>query len=174
MTALAWSPDRLRLVAASSDAGTGIVRSQMTIMDSTSGKPLLQTPATTVETITSLAWSPDGSLMAAGYQQDRDNGRGYVKLVIASHGHQITSYQPTDTPGIWTLCWSPRSSRLLALITKNSTAVQIWDTQTHAKIAMYAHGIGVIIDAVAWSRDGRYLVTGGEDKRLCIWLVPPA
>lgn len=174
ITALAWSPDSLRLVAGSSNAGTGIIRSQMTIMDSTSGKPLLQTPETTLETITSLAWSPDGSLIAVGYQQDRENGRGYVKILIPSHGQQVTSYQPTDTPGIWTICWSPRSSRLLALITNNSTAVQIWDTQAHAVIAMYAHGIGVIIDAVAWSPDGRYLVTGGEDKRLCIWPVPTA
>jgi WD40 repeat protein len=174
ITALAWSPNSLRLVAGRSNASTGIIRSQMIIMDSTSGKPLLQTPETTLETITSLAWSPDGSLIAVGYEQDRENGRGYVKIFIPSHGQQVTSYQPTDTRGIWTICWPPRSSRLLALITNYSSAVQIWDTQTHAVLATYAHGIGVIIDAVAWSPDGRYLVTGGEDKRLCIWQVPTA
>ncbi len=174
ITALAWSPESLRLVAGSSNVSTGIVRSQMIILDSTSGKPLLQTPETTLETITSLAWSPDGRLIAVGYEQDRENGRGYVKIFNPSYSQQVTSYWPTDTRGIRTLCWSPRSSRLLALITNNSSAVQIWDTQTHAVIAKYAHGIGVIIDAVAWSPDGRYLVTGGEDKRLCIWQVPTA
>jgi len=182
ITALAWSPDSLRLAAGISNVGTGGVRSQMIILDSTSRKPLLQTPETTLETITSLAWSPDGSLIAVGYQQDVENGRGYVNILNAYNSQQVTSYQPTDppgirptvTPGIRTICWSPRSSRLLALITNYSSAVQIWDTQTHAVLAMYAHGIGVIIDAVAWSPDGRYLVTGGEDKRLCIWLVPTA
>lgn len=176
ITALAWSPDSLRLVAGSSNASTGRVSSQLIILDSTSGKLLLQTPATALETITSLAWSPDGRLIAVGYEQDVENGKGYVNILNAYNGRQVTSNQPTaDTTGIPTICcWSPRSSRLLALITNNSSAVQIWDTQTHAVLAMYAHGIGVIIDAVAWSPDGRYLVTGGEDKRLCIWQVPTA
>ncbi len=174
ITALAWSPDSLRLVAGRSNASTGIIRSQMIIMDSTSGKPLLQTPETTLETITSLAWSPDGSLIAVGYEQGRENVRGYLNILNAYNGQQVTSYQPTDTRGAAMVCWSPRSSRLLALITNNNSAVQIWDTQTHAVIAKYARGIGVIIDAVAWSPDGRYLVTGGEDKRLCIWQVPTA
>ena len=51
-------------------------------------------------------------------------------------------------------------------------AVQIWDLSTNAISARYQHGTNVLIDAAAWSPDGRYLATGGEDKRLCIWQVP--
>jgi hypothetical protein len=113
--------------------------------------------------IRSLAFSPDGKILAAGYE---DN------TVILWN---IESGQPIGEPlmghafAVWSLAFSP-DSKILASGSLD-TSVVLWDVKTRKPIGapLRRHTLDVL--SIAFSPDGKTLASGSEDNSIILWDV---
>jgi WD40 repeat protein len=186
--ATAWSPDGQQIAFADD-------RGSIYIYD-TQSKFLVWHTKAHDGTITNLAYSPDGTLLAsAGYDaiiQVRKSKTG--KVVTTYYGHHIqqnhtllTSNSPRQTKTssaivVWSLSWSP-DSRYLASASgnilrslKNSSpsygnTVQIWETTTGQQIATYADHTDEV-RGVSWSPDSTRIASASSDHTVRVWSAP--
>ncbi len=108
--------------------------------------------------IYSLAWSPDGRVLAsAGYGQVKLWNGVTRKEIATLEGH--TSY-------VWGLAWSPDGSTLATASQDGS--VKLWDSTSWKNTAVLHTGW---VFCVAWSPDGKYLLTGTESGKPQVWDV---
>jgi WD40 repeat protein len=114
----------------------------------------------------SVAWSPDGRLVAAG------NTTGEVALwEVISQQPSGTITQPVAmldgaTSMVWSLVFSPEG-RLLAA-SDNRGTIYLWDVaEKNLLVSRPISPQGVT--SLAFSPDGRTLVTGGLDGVLRLW-----
>jgi WD40 repeat protein len=114
----------------------------------------------------SAAWSPDGTLLAAG------NTAGDIFLwELLSKQPSGTFLSPVDTitaPDslVWSLGFSPDGALLAA--GDNRGTLYFWDVEKKDLLsAVSASSKG--ITSLAFSPDGRYLITGGLDGALRLW-----
>ena len=112
-----------------------------------------------VGAVTSVAFSPDGQLLAAG----ADNGAIYLwqlenrQLVGVCQGHQVH---------VWSLAFSPDGRRLVSA--SNDQTARIWDVKTWQPLRILAgHGGGVT--SVAFSPDGTAVASGSADQTVRVW-----
>jgi WD40 repeat protein/tetratricopeptide (TPR) repeat protein len=129
------------------------------ITHSPSGPILYTTYGGHYQTITTVAWSPNGEALASGswdgIEQVRDAGT--AKYISGYRGH---------ISGVTVVAWSPDGKKIASAAWDNT--VHVWDAATGKPILMYrGHSAGV--SAVAWSRDGRWLASGSSDKTVQIW-----
>jgi len=143
VNALAWSPNS-RLIATGSQDSTAQVWEALT------GEQRVTFRGHT-DSVNVVAWSPDGRLVASAgcdkivYVWRAENG----EIVCAYHGHTALL-----TRG---LAWSPDGSRL-ASGAWDST-VQVWDARSGQTLLTY-HEHHAVVNAVAWSPDGRVIASG--------------
>jgi WD40 repeat protein len=119
-----------------------------------------------------MALAPDGKLLATG---------GMDKLIrlwdvaAAKEVRQLVGQEGS----IWGLAFSPDSRKIAAVtatgkfnFTANGTdrIVRIWDVAT-GRVVRTLTGPAAGSWSVAWSPDGRVLVTGGEDGEIRLWEV---
>lgn len=99
-------------------------------------------------------WSHDGQRLAWSGQN------GIVRLYDYQHKKVL---QTLTVPGhmIERVRWSP-DDRYVATMETDSTQVQIWDTQTGARVATYTSPAGNM--DLAWSPDGAYLAIVSHSK----------
>ncbi len=104
-----------------------------------------------------LAWSPDGTKVAAGA------------------GRQLTLLNPDGTtrhafaPAPKTLCalaWQPAGG---CLASAYFGGVCLWDADDFVAQKEFAYANG--IHALVWSPDNRWLVSGNQDPSVHLWLV---
>jgi WD40 repeat protein len=119
--------------------------------------------------ISSVAWSPDGKLIASG-SWDRT-----VQVWNASTGEQIVKCDgPTDahraghTDFVSKVAWSP-DGRLIASASWDYS-VQVWDAQTCQLITTY-HGHHLAVSSLSWSPDGTQIASGSWDHTVQVWNV---
>jgi WD40 repeat protein/Zn-finger nucleic acid-binding protein len=110
--------------------------------------------------INSLAFSPDGSLLAAALDS------GWIELYDLGSGKMIGALEGQTTSEVWTICFSPDGRNLISGALDR--AVRIWDVnERECKWALRGHDEWV--NGVAVSLDGSSIVSGSGDKTVRIW-----
>ena len=104
----------------------------------------------------SVAWSPDGALLAAG----GDDGR--VRLIDTSTWTVVSTITAHYAP-IWGVAWSPDGSRLASA--SSDGYVRLWDPQTGGKLLELP---GSPAYSVAWTPSGDLLAIGHSTGRVRI------
>jgi WD40 repeat protein len=151
---LAFSPDSLKIAVGCASAG-------MIILDANSGKTHKQLPVP--HGVRATAFTPDGKLLAVATEDD---------IVI----YETDAYQPVrkfaklnDT--VACLAFSP-DGRTLA-VGMFASVVRLFDLtvpkENPEHRARTLDGHQGVVNAVAWSINGRCLVTAGFDKTVRVW-----
>ncbi len=121
----------------------------------TSGKPLISLPE---NVFANYAFSPDSRYVAEAL-----SGNG-IKVLELPSGKQVSTF---GKHAIRSIAISP-DGRTLA--SGQWSVVALWDMFTGKRLALL-RGFGRYVDAVAFSKDGRYLAAGTDWGRLEIWDV---
>ena len=117
--------------------------------------------AETFAGVLSLAFSPDGQLLAIG------DTNMEVHLYRVKDGSRSLSYQG-HICRVWSIAFSPDGKTFVT--GSGDKTVKLWDTQTGECLKTFAGHSGYGCWA-AFSPDGKYLVSGSLDKRLKLWDV---
>ncbi len=104
-----------------------------------------------------LAWSHDGRFLAAA-------GTRYINVWNTDENRVIARVRSKAAFGYHALCWSP-DGKSLAVTQANTVLIYRLDAKLKATYYHY----NAQICAVAWSPDGRYLASGGYDRRVHVW-----
>jgi len=105
------------------------------------------------EAVWSLAFSPDGKLLASG------NHDGIIKFWNAATGKNTVTL-PKQTSGIFAVAFSPDGKTLASGSTNG--IIQLWDVGTAKNIATFERH-GTRVDAVVFSPDGKSLASASYD-----------
>lgn len=141
--AVTWNPAGTRLATGGSN---GNVR----IWDTSTGQMVSSLLGQT-HTVTTIAWSPDGSQIASA-----EVATNTINLWNSSTGQPLSTLQG-HTETITRVVWSPDSTRLASA--SYDGTVRIWDVDTGQIIQIIEVGNSVF--AVDWSPDGTQLAFGG-------------
>jgi WD40 repeat protein len=160
-----WGRGEVGLLAVSADGKTLALGTRKGIILYDTGTyaetNFLQTPARP----TSLAFSPDGRWLVAGL----DNGRA-VAWRSGQYSRAVFEL-PGDSGAIYSLAFSPDSS-LLAM--GDFQIVQVWEMVGDSpadKPLMKVEAHEQAVRALAFTLDGRYLLSAGGDGILRVWTV---
>lgn len=126
------------------------------LLDTTTGVVRPRISGLAVE---ALAWSPDGSRLAAGA---KDNTIGIFD--VRSDDPPVVLEGHTDWVG--ELAWSP-SGRYLASGSDDRTA-RLWDLEHPDRVVVLA-GHQNYVDGIAWSPDERRIATCSADWTVRVW-----
>jgi RNA polymerase sigma factor (sigma-70 family) len=103
------------------------------------------------EAVTSLAFSPDGKLLAAGCAD------GKLRLFDGRTG-ELKKVWNDDVASAWWIVFSPNGKTLVSQ--SSDKTVKVWDVET-AKVSRTLKGNKASVMSVAFSPDGKLFATGG-------------
>ena len=132
------------------------------------GVSLAQTYEGLPEQAFGIAWSADGSLLAAagGYSEREDNGPGEIVVWTAHTGKRQVLHRPAVPSNVLGLAWHP-ARPVLASGSVNGD-VRVWDLAPTGPQVVVSPPKGadirqVRVRGLAWSPDGSMLAVAGED-----------
>ncbi|KAM6504757.1 hypothetical protein FSOLCH5_015252 [Fusarium solani] len=121
--------------------------------------PLVRTLEGHGHWVRSIAFSPDGKLIASGSGDETikvwDAATGEVRHTLQSHGHWVRS-----------IAFSP-DGKLIASATADTT-IKVWDT-AKGEVKRTLEGHGHWVRSVAFSPDGKLIATGSWDRTIKVW-----
>jgi WD40 repeat protein/serine/threonine protein kinase len=155
---MALSPDEKLLAVGGHDKTVRIV-------DSRSGK-LIRTFRGDRK-VWCVAFSPDGSLIAAGSGTEAERGSGSVKIWEVASGRERS---PVSRHGARSLAFSPNGARLAT--GGIDQAVKIWDVASAQEI-LTLRGHADWVFGVDFTPDGHRLVSASADRTMRVWDATP-
>jgi WD40 repeat protein len=109
----------------------------------------------------SVAFSPDGRLLASGSEDNT------VKLWDVETGQEVRTLRG-HTDRVWSVAFSPDGRRLASGSEDNT--VKLWDVETGQEVRTL-RGHTDRVWSVAFSPDGRLLASGSDDQTVKLWDV---
>jgi WD40 repeat protein len=172
ISSLAWKPD-------SSQFASGCINGQVGIWDAATSQQILEFPFAPDEPwfdetpfqVSAVAWSPDGTKLAAS--ASAAGFAGLYRVFDAGTGEILATFQAAD--GSSAVAWSPDGTQLAAsVIQGNGTSAQTWievrDVVSGQLVARTdAAYPGSLLPALAWSPDGTKLASTFGGQRSIIW-----
>ncbi|KAG2485280.1 hypothetical protein HYH03_015955 [Edaphochlamys debaryana] len=159
LRALAFSPDGSKLAAAGDDSVVKLVD----LKDGTVYRTL-----NCDEYVLSLAWDPLGTYLAASLRT------GGLVLYDASTGKAVKRLDMSEqvdysSPRRHTPCWHPDGGTVLAAPTGAEGDVVLLERLSWAEQGYLGGEHTKAVNVVAFSPNGLYVATAGQDKRLVVW-----
>jgi len=168
---VAFSPDGKRLASACGDSSQQSPRGAVKIWDATTGQELLSLIVPSRDrnrpAFTSVVFSPDGRLLAAGVTQHvRENGE-YVagETVIWDTVTGQVKFALADVHHVKSVAFSPDGKRL---VSAGISTMKIWDATTGQEICTLKGHTGDI-NSVAFSPDGNRVASASDDTTVRVW-----
>lgn len=155
VSSLSWSPDSRQIVSASNDQ-------TVHVWDASTGNNLhlFQDESDAVRVV---AWSSDGSSIATAGMD------AHVRVWDVATNRLIVTYRGHAGDAVNTMAWSP--TQLLLASAGNDGTVHVWDAASGQPVTIYRGHAGNVY-AVAWSFDGKRIVSGGSDASVQVWSHP--
>ena len=109
--------------------------------------------------VSSVAYSPDGSIVASSYNPN---------LVLLSDAESGVSLRTLvgHTSGVYSVAFSPDGNTIASA--SYDRTVKLWDVETGALIRTFVGHLGRV-NSVTFSPDGLRLASGGEDRLVKVW-----
>lgn len=143
----------------------------ITVWDMVDHKSLFETKQTLLSWVWSLAFSPNGKLLAAGLSKGyllRTDPGGIVLWALPDFV-ELSSGIIAHTSGILSIAFSPDSQLLIG--GGYDGCVRVWQLTTGKEIAtLYGHNDTIY--AVAFSPDGKSIASAGQDGDVKLWDTP--
>jgi WD40 repeat protein len=156
--AIAWSPDGKRIASVCSSIG---LDKTVHLWNAVTGQSLSRYPVRSGLMpnfcVFSLAWSPDGTRIAAACDDK------VIRVWNTETERLVSTYRCSGSASH--VAWSP-DSRYLA--SAHTDRAQVWDTFTGKEVVTY-HEHTDHVRCVAWSPDGAFLATAGNDRTVHVW-----
>jgi WD40 repeat protein len=111
------------------------------------------------DSVTSIAWSPDGSYLASGSYGEtiRVWNPKTEKVLRTLKGHTVR---------VTSIAWSPDGSYLAS--GSNRKMIWVWNPETGQELHTL-RGHSDWVRSIAWSPDGSYLASGSADETIRVW-----
>ena len=103
-------------------------------------------------------WLEEANSLSYMYMSLWGSVRG--KIVLSCFAERV---------GVQCVAYAPK--RNLAVVGCTDGSIQIVDTMTREHLHTY-HGHQALVRSVAWSPDGRYILSGSDDTYIFVWAVP--
>ena len=158
---IAWQDGRAAFAPRGDLLAAGCRDGRVKLWDAASGVEAAELPGGGVA-VRDLAFSPNGSLLAVGY----DDGDCTVRVWDVATRTVVRQLRG-HAQGVYALAWN-RAGTLLATGSLDRTA-RLWDAATGACVADLAHG--TVVYGVAFSADGRLLACACGDNLVRTWDV---
>ncbi|KAL4068832.1 hypothetical protein V8B97DRAFT_754129 [Scleroderma yunnanense] len=164
VTALVYTSDGKRLISASDNK-------TICVWDADSGT-LLHLPGNIDDpfilrghksTVLSLAVSPDDMLLASA---SKDTS---VRLWDIRTGAELSALVRQHRLPVRCVAFTPDGRRIVTS-SSNDAILRVWDIECTGSMGIMRRHKG-LVGTLAFSSDGKYLVSGGKDHRVQVWIV---